>query len=116
MLPLSAKLFSRRGTYQLSQVSKLVPVKKNTAIHCCVLFFLVCTVKAVCISVCVCGSGRADSDHSAATVPGGQNGEQGGIDLQSHGSPWTELPVVQRQRGGQYLFILHYIYIIKGQL
>lgn len=54
MLPLSAKLFSRRGTYQLSQVSKLVPVKKNTAIHCCVLFFLVCTVKAVCISVCVC--------------------------------------------------------------
>lgn len=49
----------------------------------------------------LCGSGNADTDHGAARVPAGRCGQQGGFDLQSLWSTWTQLPVVQRQRGGQ---------------
>lgn len=64
----------------------------------------------VCVSarVRVCDRGRADPDHRAATVPAGHSGQQGGVDLQSLWSPWTLLPVVQRQRGGQSNIVFDY--------
>lgn len=43
----------------------------------------------------------ADKDHSTATVSTGSSGEQGGSDMQGLWTFWTQLPVVQRQGGGQ---------------
>lgn len=46
-------------------------------------------------------SGRNDTYHSAATVPGGHSGQQSRTSLQSFWSSWAQLPVVQRQWRGQ---------------
>lgn len=46
------------------------------------------------------GSARADADHRTAAVPAESCWQQSGVDLPSLWSPWSQLPVVQRQRRG----------------